>query len=172
MSQKSHDLVIRGGTVIDGTGQPRFAADVAVDDGRISAVGQVNGTGRREINAADRLVLPGWVDCHTHYDGQATWDPYMPPSANHGVTTAIFGNCGVGFAPVRPGQEKYLINLMEGVEDIPETVLAEGMDPRERYGRIAKMPICAARSGRICHRTATPAGSARRWSAPSPWAPT
>ena len=128
MGQKSHDLVIRGGTVIDGTGQPRFAADVAVDDGRISAVGQVNGTGRREINAADRLVLPGWVDCHTHYDGQATWDPDMTPSVWHGVTSIVMGNCGVGFAPAKADQHDYLISLMEGVEDIPGSALAEGLE--------------------------------------------
>jgi N-acyl-D-aspartate/D-glutamate deacylase len=121
------DLVIRNGTVIDGSGQPRKTADVAVQDGRIAAVGPKLGAGRREIDAGGLLVTPGFVDIHTHYDGQATWDPYITPSSWHGVTTTVFGNCGVGFAPVRPGQSGYLINLMEGVEDIPGTVLSEGV---------------------------------------------
>ncbi len=125
-----HDLVIRGGTVIDGAGAPARRADVAVDDGVISAVAPKLGPAHRDIDADGRLVTPGWVDIHTHYDGQATWDPDMTPSSWHGVTTAVFGNCGVGFAPVRPGSETWLINLMEGVEDIPETVLAEGLDFR------------------------------------------
>ena len=125
-----HDLVIRGATVIDGTGAEARVADVAVDGGLISAVGDKVGPGRREIDAKGLLLTPGWVDIHTHYDGQATWDPYLTPSSWHGVTTAVFGNCSVGFAPVRPGNEPYLINLMEGVEDIPETVLAEGIDFR------------------------------------------
>ncbi len=122
------EVVIRNGTVVDGSGGPARVADVAVTDGCIAEVGRVSGTGCREIDAAGHLVLPGWVDVHTHYDGQATWDPDMTPSSWHGVTTAVFGNCGVGFAPVQPGTEDYLINLMEGVEDIPGTVLAEGMD--------------------------------------------
>lgn len=122
-----HDLVIRHGTVVDGTGSPRRVSDIAVEDGRIvSATGQA-GRGHREIDATDLLVTPGFVDVHTHYDGQATWDPYLTPSSWHGVTTAIFGNCGVGFAPVRPGAAPFLINLMEGVEDIPGSVLAEGV---------------------------------------------
>ena len=125
-----HDLVIRGATVIDGTGAEARVADVAVDGGLILAVGDKVGPGRREIDAKGLLLTPGWVDIHTHYDGQATWDPYLTPSSWHGVTTAVFGNCSVGFAPVRPGNEPYLINLMEGVEDIPETVLAEGIDFR------------------------------------------
>ncbi len=125
-----HDLVIRGASVVDGTGAPKRAADVAVDGACIAAVGGDVGPGRREIEADGLLLTPGWVDIHTHYDGQATWDPYLTPSSWHGVTTAVFGNCGVGFAPVRPGTERYLINLMEGVEDIPETVLAEGIDFR------------------------------------------
>jgi N-acyl-D-aspartate/D-glutamate deacylase len=127
-----HDLVVRGASVIDGTGAGQRVADVAVDDGVIAAVsnGAGVGPGRREIDAHGLLLTPGWVDIHTHYDGQATWDPYLTPSSWHGVTTAVFGNCSVGFAPVRPGSEPYLINLMEGVEDIPETVLAEGIDFR------------------------------------------
>jgi len=122
-----HDLVIRGGTVVDGTGAPRRIADVAVDGETITGIGTEIGRGRREIDAKGMLVTPGFVDIHTHYDGQATWDPYLTPSSWHGVTTVIFGNCGVGFAPVRPGTAPYLINLMEGVEDIPGTVLAEGV---------------------------------------------
>lgn len=125
-----HDLLIRGGTVVDGSGQPRQTADIAVDNGKISAVGKLGARARREIDGDGLLVLPGWVDIHTHYDGQATWDPYLTPSSWHGVTTTVFGNCGVGFAPLRPGSEDYLINLMEGVEDIPGTVLAEGIDFR------------------------------------------
>ena len=140
-----HDLVIRGGKVIDGTGAPARIADVAVDGGAIVAVGGSVGPGRRELGADGMLVTPGFVDIHTHYDGQATWDSWMTPSAWHGVTTAVFGNCGVGFAPVRPGDEKYLINLMEGVEDIPELVLTEGLDFRwESFGEymdaLAAMP--------------------------------
>jgi N-acyl-D-aspartate/D-glutamate deacylase len=121
------DLVIRNGTVFDGTASPRRVADVAVQDGRIAAVGPRLGKGKREIDAAGLMVTPGFVDIHTHYDGQATWDPYVTPSSWHGVTTTVFGNCGVGFAPVRPGKSPYLINLMEGVEDIPGTVLNEGV---------------------------------------------
>jgi N-acyl-D-aspartate/D-glutamate deacylase len=122
-----YDLVLRNGTVFDGSGAPRRVADVAVQDGRIAAVGSGLGAGRREIDAGGLMVTPGFVDIHTHYDGQATWDPDVTPSSWHGVTTTVFGNCGVGFAPVRPGQSSYLINLMEGVEDIPGTVLSEGV---------------------------------------------
>jgi N-acyl-D-aspartate/D-glutamate deacylase len=130
-----HDLVIHDATLIDGSGAPSRRADVAVDSGRFSQVGGEVGAGKREIRAEGLLLLPGWVDIHTHYDGQATWDPQLTPSSWHGVTTAVFGNCGVGFAPVRPGAERYLINLMEGVEDIPESVLAEGIDFRwESFG--------------------------------------
>ena len=123
-----HDIVIRGGTVVDGTGAEPFEADVAIDGEVITVVGTVPDGGRREIDATGLLVLPGWVDVHTHYDGQATWDAELAPSSWHGVTTAIFGNCSVGFAPVAPGTEGFLINLMEGVEDIPGSVLAEGID--------------------------------------------
>ncbi len=122
------ELVIRNATVVDGTGRPKFVADVAVDSGKICFVGKHAEKGYREINADGLLLTPGWVDIHTHYDGQAIWDELMTPSSWHGVTTAVFGNCGVGFAPVRKGTEKYLINLMEGVEDIPESVLSEGLD--------------------------------------------
>ena len=123
-----HDLVIRGGTVVDGTGAPARTADVAVDGGRVTDVGRVDGSGRRELDADGLVVAPGWVDIHTHYDGQVTWDPELTPSSWHGVTTVVMGNCGVGFAPVRPGGEAFLIELMEGVEDIPGTALSEGID--------------------------------------------
>lgn len=124
----THDLVIRGGTVIDGTGQAGFEADVAVDGGRITAVGAVPGRGAEEIAAKGNLVTPGFVDIHTHYDGQAIWDSHLAPSSWHGVTTAVMGNCGVGFAPVRLGDRDTLIALMEGVEDIPGPALHEGLD--------------------------------------------
>ena len=122
-----HDLVVRGGTVVDGYGGPRRVADVAIDGGLISAVGANLGPGREEIDATGMIVAPGWVDVHTHYDGQATWDQEMAPSSWHGVTTVVMGNCGVGFAPARPDKHQWLIGLMEGVEDIPGTALAEGM---------------------------------------------
>ncbi len=123
-----HDLVIRGGTVVDGTGAAAFTADVAIDRGRITAVGTVTEPGRGEIAASGKVVAPGFVDIHTHYDGQATWDPEMAPSSWHGVTTVVMGNCGVGFAPAKPDRHQWLIGLMEGVEDIPGTALAEGMN--------------------------------------------
>jgi len=122
-----YDLVIRGGTVVDGTGGPSMVADVAVDGDRIVAVGTDLGAGREEIDARGKIVTPGFVDVHTHYDGQATWDQEMAPSSWHGVTTVVMGNCGVGFAPARPDRHDWLIGLMEGVEDIPGTALAEGM---------------------------------------------
>ncbi len=122
-----HDLVIRGGTVVDGTGVAPRLADVAVDGGLISKVGAVEARGRREIDAKGLLVTPGWVDIHTHYDGQVTWDPYLSPSCWHGVTTVVMGNCGVGFAPARPDRHEWLISLMESVEDIPGSALAEGI---------------------------------------------
>ncbi len=122
-----HDLVIRNGKIVDGTGKPSFIGDVAIDGGKITSVGGKAGAGRREIDATGLLVTPGFVDIHTHYDGQVTWDPYLTPSSWHGVTTLVMGNCGVGFAPVEPGKEEFLIGLMEGVEDIPGTALAEGI---------------------------------------------
>ena len=122
-----HDLVIRGGTVVDGTGAPRRVADVAIDGQTITAVGVVTGQGRREFDATGHLVTPGWVDIHTHYDGQVSWDPFLSPSCWHGVTTVVMGNCGVGFAPVKPHFRDRLINIMEGVEDIPGTALTEGI---------------------------------------------
>jgi N-acyl-D-aspartate/D-glutamate deacylase len=122
------DLKLTGGTIVDGTGRPRFVGDVAVTDGVIVAVGpEVEGDAHEVIDATGLVVAPGFVDIHTHYDGQATWDPVLDPSASHGVTTVVAGNCGVGFAPVRPGQESWLVELMEGVEDIPGTALHEGI---------------------------------------------
>jgi N-acyl-D-aspartate/D-glutamate deacylase len=123
-----HELVIRGGTVVDGTGASApVTADIAIADGVITEVGRVDGTSARTIDADGLLVTPGWVDIHTHYDGQVTWDPEVTPSSWHGATTVVMGNCGVGFAPVRKGQESFLIELMEGVEDIPGTALHEGI---------------------------------------------
>ncbi|HEU5302513.1 MAG TPA: amidohydrolase family protein [Acidimicrobiia bacterium] len=122
-----HDLVIRGGTVADGSGTAPTAADVAIDDGRVTLVGKVDAGGEREIDATGRLVTPGFVDVHTHYDGQVTWDPLLTPSSWHGVTTVVMGNCGVGFAPAKPDEHDWLIGLMEGVEDIPGAALSEGI---------------------------------------------
>ena len=122
-----HDLVIRGGTLVDGTGGPTRVGDLAVDDGKIVSVGGIAGPGEREIDATGLLVTPGFVDVHTHYDGQVTWDHLLEPSIYHGVTTVVMGNCGVGFAPARPDRHEWLIGLMEGVEDIPGTALAEGL---------------------------------------------
>ncbi len=122
-----HDIVIRGGTIVDGTGAPSFTGDVAITGDRIAQVGGKAGPGRREVRAEGRLVTPGWVDVHTHYDGQATWDPVLAPSSWHGATTILFGNCGVGFAPVKKAHHQALIDLMEGVEDIPGIALAEGL---------------------------------------------
>jgi N-acyl-D-amino-acid deacylase len=147
-----HDIVIRGGTIVDGTGKAAFSGDVAVSGGRIAAVGGKLGPGKREIDAAGLMVTPGWVDVHTHYDGQAMWDPMISPSSWHGVTTVMFGNCGVGFAPVKKEHRGALMDLMEGVEEIPNPVLAAGltwewesfpefMDALERRERV--IDICA-----------------------------
>jgi len=128
------DLKITGGTVVDGTGADRFTADVAIKDGKIVEVRRrgpndptLGGEAAETIDATGKIVAPGFVDIHTHYDGQVSWDAVLEPSSNHGVTTVVAGNCGVGFAPVRPGQEEWLIKLMEGVEDIPGTALTEGI---------------------------------------------
>jgi N-acyl-D-amino-acid deacylase len=128
------DLKVVGGTVVDGTGAPRYLADVGVKDGRIVEVTRraaadpgLQGQARETIDATGRVVAPGFVDIHTHYDGQVSWDSLLEPSSGHGVTTVVAGNCGVGFAPVRPGREDWLIELMEGVEDIPGTALTEGI---------------------------------------------
>ena len=127
MSPHAYDIVIRGGTVVDGTGAEPFVADVAISAGKIARVGKVSETGREEIDASGQLVTPGFVDIHTHYDGQATWDNRMQPSSWHGVTTVLMGNCVVGFAPCRPEDRGILVEVMEGVEDIPEPVLSKGL---------------------------------------------
>ncbi len=127
MTKADHDLVIRNGNVVDGTGADAVEADIAVTAGRITAVGRVNGTGAEEIDANGKMVTPGFVDIHTHYDGQAIWDNHLAPSAWHGVTSAIVGNCGVGFAPCKPEDREKLVELMEGVEDIPGPVMHEGL---------------------------------------------
>jgi N-acyl-D-amino-acid deacylase len=121
------DLVIRGGTIFDGTGAAPFVGDVAIMDGKIIAVGDFAGRGREEIDAEGKMVTPGFIDVHTHYDGQLIWSSQMSPSSSHGVTTVVTGNCGVGFAPCRPADHTRLIKLLEGVEDMPEVVLAEGL---------------------------------------------
>ena len=123
----THDLIIRGGTIIDGSGAPAFEGDVAVSGGVITGVGKVNAKGLVEIDARGQVVTPGFVDLHTHYDGQAAWAEAISPSSLHGITTAVMGNCGVGFAPCKPEDHGRLIRLMEGVEDIPYPVLEEGL---------------------------------------------
>jgi N-acyl-D-amino-acid deacylase len=156
-----NDLVIRNGKIIDGTGRPGYAGDLAIADGKIVSVGGKAGPGRREIDANGLLVTPGWVDIHTHYDGQVAWDPYLSPSSWHGVTTLVMGNCGVGFAPVHRGKEAFLISMMDGVEDIPtETLIAginfewesfgEYLDALSRMKRVldvgTHVPHCAVRA--------------------------
>src|SRR5262249_18794936 len=122
------DLVVRGGTLANGTGAPLHEGDVAVKDGKIVAVGKIAGKAAEEVDAKGLLVTPGFVDIHTPYDGQATWDSHLQPSSWHGVTTAVMGNCGVGFAPVKVEDRQRLIELMEGVEDIPGAALDEGLN--------------------------------------------
>lgn len=156
MNHFEHDLVIRNGRVVDGTGAPERTADIAIDGDRITIVGEVTGSGATEIDAAGKLVTPGWVDVHTHYDGQVSWDGELAPSSHHGVTTVIMGNCGVGFAPVRPGAENFLIELMEGVEDIPGSALHEGIDWKwETYGEyldaLEEMPRTMDVGGQLPH---------------------
>lgn len=150
------DTVIRGGTIVDGSGAPRFTGDVGITGGRIVEVGGKLGAGRREVDATGALVTPGWVDVHTHYDGQVTWDPYLSPSTDHGVTSVVMGNCGVGFAPVRPDRRDWLISVMEGVEDIPGTVLAEGIQWEwesfpEYLGALARKPRALDVGAQIPH---------------------
>ena len=122
-----HDLVIRRGTVVDGTGAPARAADVAIDNGVITAIGEVEGRGRREVDADGRLVTPGFVDIHTHLDAQLAWDPTASSSCWHGVTSIVVGNCGVTFAPVQSGDREYLAAMMESVEDIPQASILDGL---------------------------------------------
>ncbi len=122
------DLIVRNGLVVDGSGAEPFVADVAVVNGTIADVGPtLAGSATREFDATGLMVTPGWVDVHTHYDAQASWDPYLTPSSWHGVTTAVMGNCGVGFAPAAPDRHEWLIELMEGVEDIPGSAMVEGI---------------------------------------------
>ncbi len=123
-----HDLIVQGGTIVDGTGQPSFTGDVAVTDGKISGVGSDLGRAKRTLKADGLIVAPGWVDVHTHYDGQVSWDPLLAPSLWHGVSTIVMGNCGVGFAPVVPERREELIGMMESVEDIPRQSLSAGID--------------------------------------------
>src|SRR5207248_1988504 len=123
-----YDVVIRGGTVMDGNGGMPFVADIAVRDGKIAAVGAVTGSGADEVDARGHAVTPGFVDIHTHYDGQAMWDSHLAPSSWHGVTTVVMGSCGVGFAPARKNTQDAVIALMEGVEDIPGPCLHDGLD--------------------------------------------
>ena len=146
------DVVIRDGSIVDGSGAPPTTGDVGVRDGRIVAVGEVDEPARREIDADGCIVTPGWVDVHTHYDGQATWDDALEPSASNGVTTLVMGNCGVGFAPVRPTDHDALIDLMEGVEDIPGAALHVGM-PWGSWETFAEyLDLLAGRQLRPRHR--------------------
>ena len=171
-----HDIVIRGGSIVDGTGRAGLHRRCR-DRRRAHRRGRRQGrAGRREIDAGGLLVTPGWVDVHTHYDGQATWDPLLAPSSWHGVTTVMFGNCGVGFAPVRPEHRGALMELMEGVEEIPGTALAEGLDlglgELPRLPRRARAPAARDRcrgadgapsAARLCHgRARDPAARRRR----------
>ena len=121
------DLIIRNGTLYDGRGNPGIKADIAVKDGVIKGIGLIEGCAKEEIDAHGKIVTPGFVDIHTHYDGQVTWGNRLSPSSAHGVTTVVMGNCGVGFAPCKPADHEMLISLMEGVEDIPGVVLNEGL---------------------------------------------
>ncbi|HVH17894.1 MAG TPA: amidohydrolase family protein, partial [Myxococcota bacterium] len=123
-----YDLLIQGGTVVDGTMVPKFRADIGIRDGRIVEIGRIQSRDADRVLDADGLIVaPGFVDLHTHYDAQATWDPFLTPSSWHGVTTVVMGSCGVGFAPVSPDRHAWLIGLMEGVEDIPGSALSEGI---------------------------------------------
>jgi N-acyl-D-aspartate/D-glutamate deacylase len=122
------DVIIRNGTIVDGTGAKAFVADIALQDGRIAEIAtRIVAEATEVIDATGMIVTPGFVDIHTHFDGQVTWDDLLEPTSGHGVTTIVMGNCGVGFAPVRPGSEEWLVQLMEGVEDIPGTALHEGI---------------------------------------------
>ena len=141
------DLVIANGTIVDGTGADRFTGHIGVKDGKVAVVDRSGGPApeaAETIDATGLLVTPGFVDCHTHYDGQVTWDDMLQPSSNHGVTTVVMGNCGVGFAPVQPGKEDWLIQLMEGVEDIPGTALGRGH--HLGVGELPRVSRCAGRS--------------------------
>lgn len=121
------DLIVRGGLIYDGSGKEPYDADVAVEGGRITAIGQVQARAREEIDARDHIVTPGFIDIHSHYDGHVTWENRLSPSSMHGVTTVVMGNCGVGYAPCRRTDRRQLIELMEGVEDLPELVMSAGL---------------------------------------------
>ena len=122
------DLIIKNGSIYDGKGSEPYQADIAISNEKIVEIGDIKGEAKKVIDAEGKIVTPGFVDIHTHYDGQVTWDPYLRPSTYHGVTTVVMGNCGVGFSPCKPDQRNWLIGLMEGVEDIPGTALHEGID--------------------------------------------
>ena len=151
-----HDTVIRGGNIVDGSGKPGYTGDIALQDGKIAQVGGKAGPGKREIDAKGLLVTPGWVDVHTHYDGQATWDAELAPSSWHGVTTVMFGNCGVGFAPVRRTDHSDLIGMMESIEEIPGVALAAGLKWNwetfpEYLDALAEMPRAIDIAAQIPH---------------------
>ena len=122
-----YDLLIKNGQIIDGTGNPSFLSDVGIKDGIIKKIGKINESAKKIIDAKNLVVSPGFVDIHTHYDGQAIWDSQLAPSSLHGVSTVVMGNCGVGFAPCKPQDREKLVELMEGVEDIPAPVMHEGL---------------------------------------------
>jgi Amidohydrolase family len=169
------DLIIRGGTVFDGTGGAPFEADIAVENGRIAAVGRCDGPAAELIEAKGKMVTPGFVDIHTHYDGQLIWSPFLFPSSSHSVTSVVTGNCGVGFAPCRPADHTWLIKLLEGVEDMPEVVLADGLtcgsafpssSPRSIKGRTTSTSASNCRTRR-CACTSWVSGRRTARSRPS-----
>ena len=139
----SHDIVIRGGEIVDGTGASSFQGDLAIDDGLISAVGNVDGKGDREIDATGHVVSPGFVDLHTHLDAQIGWDPLLTPVSWHGVTTALMGNCGVTFAPCKPTDQELLAGMMETVEDIPKHAILTGLS--WDWGRLWWLSRCTGK---------------------------
>ncbi len=161
-----HDIVIRGGTIVDGTGADAFVADIAINEGVITHIApSISEDAKQVINASGHIVTPGWVDVHTHYDGQVAWDEDLEPSATNGVTTLVMGNCGVGFAPVRPGTEAPLIELMEGVEDIYAPTFASWPSIRDiRRSSMTSLPILliiSVKKPRITRRRASAMGIPR-----------
>src|SRR4051794_977102 len=152
----SHDIVIRNGMVVDGSGAEPVRADVAIDGDRITMVGEVSDGGAREVDADGRLVTPGFVDIHTHLDAQLAWDPIGSSSCWHGVTSVVLGNCGVTFAPCKPGDRRYLAEMMESVEDIPADSIMDGLDwDWESYGEylgaVDRMPKGVNAGGMVGH---------------------